>query len=179
MATPDDPVAAGPPEDPEAVARQILLRRLTDRPRTRSELAEALARRRVPGDVADRVLDRFEEVGLVDDAAFATSWVESRHRDRGLGRRALVHELRRKGVDDVLAREAVASVDDDAEREAARRLVEHRLPSVRGLDRPRAERRLIGLLARRGHGPGTAAAIVREVLGRARRRRRLGDRQVA
>ena len=42
--------------------------------------------------------------GLVDDEAFARSWVESRQRSRGLARRALAQELRRKGVDDETAR---------------------------------------------------------------------------
>src|SRR5918996_975124 len=54
-----------PDADPEAVARKILLRRLTDRPRSRAELAEALAKRDVPKEMATRLLDRFEEVGLV------------------------------------------------------------------------------------------------------------------
>jgi len=161
---PEDPGAAGPPESVEQVARQILLRRLTEQPRSRAELATSLARRQVPEEVAVRLLDRFAEVGLVDDGAFAASWVESRQRGRGLGRRALAHELRRKGVDDEVAREALASVDDDAERDTARRLVERRLPSVRGLERSRAERRLVGMLARRGYGPGVSVDVVRDAL---------------
>ena len=47
--------------------------------RSRSELSTKLARKGVPAEVAARLLDRFEEVGLVDDQAFARSWVESRH----------------------------------------------------------------------------------------------------
>jgi len=163
-APPEDAKAAGPPEDPEGVARQILLRRLTEQPRTRAELATALAKRRVPDDVAARVLDRFGEVGLVDDAAFAKAWVESRQGGRGLGRRALAHELRRKGVDAEDTREAVAAVSDDQELAAARALVDRKLPTLRRLDRQRAERRLMGVLARRGFPPGLARAVVRDAL---------------
>ncbi len=161
---PDDPEAAGPAEDPEHVARQILLRRLTEQPRSRAELATTLDRRQVPADVAATLLDRFEEVGLVDDSAFAASWVESRHRGRGLARRALAHELRRKGVGDEVAREALGSIDEGAERDTARRLVERKLASVRGLDRQRAERRLVGMLARKGYGPDVALGVVRAAL---------------
>ena len=68
---PEDPVAKGPDADPESVARTILLDQLTGRARTRAELAEKMAKKHVPDDVAQRLLDRFTEVGLIDDAAFA------------------------------------------------------------------------------------------------------------
>ena len=90
----------GPEADPESVARKILLDQLTGQARSRKELSDKLASRNVPDDVATRLLDRFEEVGLVDDEAFARAWVESRQRGRGLARRALQQELRRKGIDD-------------------------------------------------------------------------------
>ncbi len=74
-APPPDEAALGPDADQESVARKILLDQLTGQPRSRSELATKLARKQVPAEVAERMLDRFEEVGLVDDAAFARDWV--------------------------------------------------------------------------------------------------------
>lgn len=162
--TPGSLAATGPGPDPESVARAILLRKLAAAPRPRAQLAADLATRDVPDEVADRVLDRFEEVGLVDDAAFAESWVRSRHAGRGLSRRALRHELRTKGVDDATAEEAVAAVDDDAELVAARRLVARRLPATRALPPQVRMRRLVGLLARKGYGGGLALRVVREAL---------------
>ena len=102
------------------MARTILLDQLTGRARTRRELADKLRSRNVPDDVATRLLDRFTEVGLIDDAAFARLWVESRQASRGLARRALADELRRKGVDAELVREAVDEVDPADEEAAAR-----------------------------------------------------------
>ena len=75
-----DPVA-DPDADPEVVAKAICLRLLTARARTRAELREALAARAVPEAASAKVLDRLTEVGLVDDSAFAASYVTSRHRD--------------------------------------------------------------------------------------------------
>ncbi|MFE2147500.1 regulatory protein RecX, partial [Streptomyces sp. NPDC059456] len=86
-----------PPQSPEEQARAICLRLLTGMPRTRRQLADALDKRGIPEEVSQEVLSRFEEVGLIDDAAFAGAWVESRHRGRGLARRALAQELRTKG----------------------------------------------------------------------------------
>jgi regulatory protein len=153
--------------DPVAVAREICLRMLTDRARTRQELAQALARKGVPEDAAAAVLDRFDEVGLIDDAAFAGQWVRSRHAHRGLGRRAIAVELRRKGVADDVAGEALAEVDGESEERRAHELVDRKLRSLT-VDTPEqrasAGRRLVGMLARKGYGAGTAYRVVREAL---------------
>lgn len=161
----EEAAAAEVEADPEAVARKILLDTLTGQARTRKELADKLAKRGVPDDLAAQLLDRFTEVGLVDDAAFARQWVESRHRSRGLAPRALAQELRRKGVDDVAAKEALEQIDEADQREAARALVDKKLRSMRGLDHQVATRRLAGLLARKGYPAGLAFAVVREALG--------------
>ena len=107
------------------------------------------------------MLDRLVEVRLLDDAAFAEQWVDSRHRHRGLGRRALSQELRRKGVESETADEAVAGLDADAEREKARELVRRRLPSLDRVEPQAAARRLVGMLARKGYGAGLAYEVVR------------------
>jgi regulatory protein len=110
------------------------------------------------------VLDRFTEVGLIDDAAFATAWVASRQRGRGLARRALAAELHRKGIDRETAGQALETIDPDDEVESARRLVRRRLPSLARQERVVAQRRLLGLLARKGYPPGLAVAVVRDEL---------------
>jgi regulatory protein len=150
--------------DPESVARGLCLRALTGAPKTRQQLADLLTQRGVPDDAAETVLDRFTEVGLIDDAAYARAWVSSRQAGRGLARRALSAELRAKGVDAEVAAEAVEVVGDDDEREAARRLVARKVGAMRRLDRVTASRRLIGMLARKGYNGGLAAAVVREAL---------------
>jgi regulatory protein len=164
---PPDPVADGPAADPESVARTILLDALTGQARSRQELREKLAKKGVPDDLAEQLLDRFTEVGLVDDEAFARSWVESRQRSRGLARRALAQELRRKGVDDETAQTALDDLDPAQEEEAARQLVRKKLRSLRGVDHTTATRRLAGLLARKGYPAGLAFSVVREELGEA------------
>ena len=116
--------------------------------------------------MAAALLDRFEEVGLVDDEAFARAWIASRQPGKGLARRALAQELRRKGIDDEVAREALDEIDPDDEDAAARALVRKKLRTVRGLDQQKATRRLVGMLARKGYGAGMAFAIVKDELRR-------------
>ncbi|MDF3302615.1 recombination regulator RecX [Streptomyces tropicalis] len=150
--------------DPVERARAICLRLLTGTPRTRKQLADALRKREIPDEVAEEVLARFEEVGLIDDGAFADAWVESRHHGRGLARRALARELRTKGVDAAVIDEAVAQLDTDQEEATARELVARKLRATRGLDRDKRLRRLAGMLARKGYPEGVALRVVRQAL---------------
>jgi regulatory protein len=165
---PPDPEAEGPDADPESVARTILLDQLTGRARSRKELSDKLSSKRVPPEIAAQLLDRFEEVGLVDDAAFARTWVSQRQGagggGKGLARRALAHELRRKGVADETAREVLDEVDPADEEAAARELVRRKLRSLSRFDDQTATRRLVGMLARKGYPSGLAFAVVREEL---------------
>ncbi|MEV7603486.1 regulatory protein RecX [Kitasatospora sp. NPDC089797] len=151
-------------DDPESRARDICLRLLTGAAKSRKQLADALRKREIPEDVADQVLTRLEEVGLIDDAAFAEAWVESRHAVRGLSRRALAQELRTKGVATELVERALVQVDYDDETDAARALVERKLRATRGLDPQVRTRRLVGMLARRGYSEGLAFRVVRGAL---------------
>ena len=166
---PGTPADLTPDAEPEAVARTIALRKLTAAPRTRAQLADALARGGVPDDVADATLGRFEDLGLVDDAEFARQWARTRQAGRGLARRALAHELRQRGVDGELVQETLDDPELGDELETARTLARRRLAPVRDrladpLERERQLRRVLGMLARKGYGAGVAGRAVREAL---------------
>ncbi len=158
---------SGPPEGPDAdpveFAREIALRQLTARARSRAELESALRKRRVPDDVATQVLDRLGEVGLIDDAEFARLWVEGQQR-RLRSTSALRRELREKGVDDEVIAEAVADAPDDADAEVALELARRKLRAGRNLDREVARRRALGALARRGFSSGASFRAVEAAL---------------
>jgi regulatory protein len=163
---PGEEIPGDPEQDlgnPESVARAICLRLLTQRARSRAELAKALAKRGVPDDAATGVLDRFVEVGLIDDAALAANLAQAQHRERGLARRAVAAKLRERGLGDEVET-ALTSIDGDDERVRATQLVEKRLRSLAGLPPEVQARRLVGLLARKGYAPGLAYAVVREAV---------------
>jgi regulatory protein len=145
-----------------------VLRQLSNSAKSRRQLTRKLAERNIPEDVAEAVLDRFEEVRLVDDADFADSWVRSRAQNRKLARGALRRELAEKGIDDHIAAGALAQVSDEQEESAARELVQRKLRNVRGLEdraeRDKAVRRLASMLARKGYQPSQAFRIVGEIL---------------
>lgn len=154
-------------------ARNIVLRQLSAAPKTRHQLAEKLTQREIPYQVIEEVLDRFEEVQLIDDAAYAQNWVRSRHSSKGLARRALSMELRQRGVRDDDAEMALEQLSDDDEWVKAQELVVQKLsrrkvpsstdPHERK-QRDRMVRRLAGMLSRKGYSPGLAFSIVTDVM---------------
>ncbi|MEI6621824.1 MAG: regulatory protein RecX [Actinomycetes bacterium] len=147
-------------------AREYLLNSLNYAPRTRQQLDDLLAKRNVPPEMAAALLDRFEEVGLINDSEFAEAWVRDRHWSRGLSRRALARELALKGISQPDIEAALEQVDADDEREAARKLAERKVRVLSRFDSAAQEQKLMGMLMRRGHTPALAGEVAREVVAR-------------
>jgi regulatory protein len=167
------PSTSEKPAEPkrEEQARDVCLRLLTVRARTRSELEAQLTKRGYPDDVSARVLDRLVEVGLLDDIAFAEEWVRSRRANSGKGKRALATELRTKGVDPDVIAETLDGVDAGEWRVQAEELVAAKLRRDKLDDEVKVTRRLVGMLARRGYSQGMAFDVVRTQLAQERERR--------
>ena len=159
----------------EEQARNLCLRLLTARARTRAELEGQLAKRGYPDDVSKRVLDRLTQVGVIDDADFAEQWVRSRRANAGKGKRALAAELRTKGVDNDVIMAALDGIDAGAERQRAEKLVRDRLrrEKLGDDDDAKIARRLVGMLARRGYSQTMAFDVVKDELANERERRRV------
>jgi regulatory protein len=148
-----------------AAVQGICLRLLTTRPHSRAELIDALCARGISEEVSKPVLDRLCEVGLVDDTAFAESVVYSGHHGRGLSRRVLRVELARRGVPDVIADQAVMSINPHAEEQRARELVRRKQRTSLTRNQRILARRLLGLLARKGYSDDLAWRVVGEEVG--------------
>lgn len=158
------PVEEMSPVEVASLAKELLVRKLSERAHSRGDLASALAKKQVPEEIAEAMLDKFETAGLINDAEFAHSWVQARSRGKGLARSVLAMELRRKGVDEETAREALSELDPEVERQAAHQLVQKKLRSMGNLDQQVQMRRLVGLLARKGYSPQVAFEVVRQEL---------------
>lgn len=166
--TPGSPVAEGAEPDPYDVARSIVLRQLTASAKSRQQLAEKLAEREVPADVAAQVLDRFEEIELIDDTEFARSWVRSRFQTRSLARGALQRELADKGISADRSAAALDQITEDDERASAGALVARKLRTdLEYADRSvrdKQTRRLVGMLARKGYSPSLAFSVINDAI---------------
>ncbi|UEA59300.1 recombination regulator RecX [Gordonia otitidis] len=174
MSSPDDP---GEPSESTTerkgpTAWDVALRLLGVRARSRSEMAQRLARRGFDADTIAEVMARLDAHKLLDDEEFAAEWVHSRHMYSGRGRVALRHELAAKGVDATIVARALDEIDPEDERATARGLVDRKLTPtvteqlVRALDdndrsvRDKHFRRLVGMLVRRGYPQAMAIDVV-------------------
>jgi regulatory protein len=158
----NDAIAPSMP-DHEAAGREICLRLLAQRARSRRELADALRRRGVPEEVSRPLLDRFAEVGLVDDVDLAQSLARA-HTAKGLAPAAAAARLRQRGLDDGAVAKALAEQRPEDVMAAAREFAAKRLSRMAGLPPEVQARRLLAQLARRGYRPEAAIRVVREVL---------------
>lgn len=150
--------------DAYSVTREIALHALDRRAYSRAELADYLTRKGAKSGIIDEVLRRFEEVNLINDRAFANQWVDTRQRGRLLPRRTLVVELRRKGIDEEIIAEAVATVDRQLEEASALELARQKARNVRDQDEVVALRRIAGVLGRRGYSGELAWAAAKQAL---------------
>lgn len=145
-------------------AREVALRQLDSRSRSKGELRRVIEGRGFAPEIADEVLDRLERVGLIDDEAFARAIVSDRFRGSGKSGRALAEEMRRKGLDEDAIASAMSSIDQEELRERAAELVAKKLRTMPGIPREAAYRRLAGMLARKGYSPGLSREVVAEAL---------------
>jgi regulatory protein len=145
-------------------AKQVLLRRLSHAPRTRKELAKDLKDKDISDEVANVALDRFEEVGLINDQALASNYVSSQHERKGLGKNVLRQQLRAKGVSDDVALEAISQISDDQEFQAAFALACKKIRSLQRDDAKTQLRKIVGVLARKGYSSNLAFRVAKEVI---------------
>ena len=87
----------------EAAARS-----LSGAPRSRKSLEERLITAGYPEEHVRAAVARLVEIGLIDDERFAQALLDSRDRSRQRGDRALLQELRRRGIDEELAQRLLA-----------------------------------------------------------------------
>jgi regulatory protein len=151
------------PHEWDERARGLLLARLTRGPRTKTQLARMLAEKGVPEEIALPLLDRFQEVGLIDDSAYARAFSRDRRETRGLAKSALRRELGQAGVDIETIDEALGDYSTEDDQELAIKLVDKRWDSLAKLEHDARYRRLLGYLGRRGFSSGTITAAIRAV----------------
>ena len=157
----EEKIASLKMQDEREITYQKALHFLSYRPRSSAEVRQNLSKRGISETLIEETLNRLQNTGLVNDEAFARSWVENRNTFRPRGKPALRMELRRKGLSD----EIVQSILDTQVNEADLALTTARKYARRltGLEWPEFRQKLSGFLARRGFSYITLTPVVSEV----------------
>lgn len=155
-----DPVVGALDEVGIAEALAVARRSIRSTPRTRWQLESVLRDKGIDAVTAARVLDLLERTGEVDDHLFAILWVDSRHERRGLASARLRRELESRGVAEHHIDEALARIATPPDGQSLMPLVDRLARKVSNAAPVVAERRLIGMLLRRGHDADAVHAAV-------------------
>ena len=147
----------------EQRAKNVLLFQLSRSMKTRFQLAAILKKREIPDEIANAVLDRFTEAQLIDDAAFARAFVNSRIAVSGKSRSVIARELKQKGVSAQDAESALSAIDAELEDQTAYSVAKKRYQQLSTLDPEVRRRRLMGFLMRRGFSSQLTSRILRDL----------------
>ena len=145
-------------------AREVALRRLDRHSCTEEELRTAIVTRGFSQDLAQQVVCRLVEVGLVNDRHYAEAFVRDRFSLSGKTGRALSQDLQRRGISQELIHQALDQIGDEDQEERARELVRKKIATFHGVSRDTAYRRLTSLLARKGYSAHICVSVVSEIL---------------
>lgn len=147
----------------DAVARGIdyAVKLLARRPYSTAEISRKLTAHEVAPPIIDEVLARLEQLGYVDDLAFARYWIENRERFQPRDRRALQYELHTKGLAPDIIEQALAELDPV---DSARRAAQTKVRSYRGMSPQEFRSKMGSFLTRRGFGYDTVRAVVEQLM---------------
>jgi len=146
----------------ERRARNVLLFQLSRSMKTKWQLAQILEKREIPAEIASSLLDRFEEVQLIDDAVFAAAYVRSRV-EKGKSSRIIGRELQQKGVDRSIVEEAISGISRDDEEKMVLELGRARWDRLVDVPPDARYRRVSGFLMRRGFSSSMVSSALREI----------------
>ncbi len=146
------------PERQEQRARNVLLYQLARSAKSAHQLRQILEKREIDAEIAESVIQRFIEVGLIDDKLFAETIVNSRRKFKGSSKSVIKRELVEKGVGSELIEDVVNEITAEDELATATDLALKRIPRLSALDRDVRQRRLFGYLSRKGYGSNVVLA---------------------
>ena len=153
----------------DSSARDIALNYISFRPRSVREVLDHLRRKGIPPGSAQKVVNRFGELRLLDDLEFARMFVRDRMSRKRTGTALLRQQLSMKGIRGEVVDQVLAEiVTDDAMADAALMLARKRYERSAGayarLDPAQRRQRLLEYLLRRGFTFDAAQKAVRAVL---------------
>lgn len=143
-----------------ADGRTFVVNSLAARAQSVAEIRAKLARRGLSEDDVAAVIADAASLGYLDDGELAAQLARG-HRARGYGRRRAERQLRRRGIGDA---DSAAALDEAYGGTDEVALARAALGSRATAD-PKAERRAVAFLVRRGFSPGAAWSVVRERRG--------------
>jgi regulatory protein len=132
--------------------------------RSRKELFDKIKNKGITDEIANKVLNYYEERDYINDERFANQFVHSKTTYEKLGKRAIAFKLREKGVDADLIASAIDEIDEENEEEQARELALRKARSNRRYEYQKRVQQIAGLLSRRGYSGSLIFRLAKEAI---------------
>jgi regulatory protein len=149
----------------EEDVRKALLRLLERSSKSSGQLRTLLLEKEFPVQIVDQMIERFIEVGLIDDLALAKDFTEVAVTRKSKAKSVIARELRAKHFPQEAIDAAISEIDSDSELEAAKKLAETRFRQLLKLEPEVRTRRLSSYLMRKGYSSSVVWAAVRHASG--------------
>jgi regulatory protein len=131
----------------ERRAKDKALWLISYRSHSKKELFDKL-RRDFDEDSAQKAVDRMQELGLINDGEFAKAYARKLVYGKKMSLRAAELELRRKGIDNITAEQALSELEYDAQTQ----IIEFISKKYRNIEDEKVRRRAVAALQRKGYG---------------------------
>ena len=149
----------------EEDVRKALLKLLERSSKSSGQLRTLLLEKEFPVQLVDQMIDRFIEVGLIDDLSLAKDFTEVAVTRKSKAKSVIARELRAKHFPQEAIDAAISEIDSDSELEAAKKLAETRFRQLLKLEPEVRTRRLSSYLMRKGYSSSVVWAAVRHASG--------------
>jgi regulatory protein len=132
---------------------QLVYRYLAIRNRSEKEIRDYFQKKNASSEMIERLVAVLYEQKLLNDEAFARSWVLSRSRFRPRGKQLLKIELQQKGIQKEIIEQILTEENEELPDELtqAKRLIVRRVEKLRGQPRQEIYQKVGAFLARRGY----------------------------
>ena len=122
---------------------------ISRRPRSRWEIEDYLRRKGYSPEESEKITERIDDKGYIDDLDFSKKWIENRRLLKSSSRRKLHMELRQKRIDENIIK--LALEDDLADEQA---IIKELVAKKREQSRYQDKQKLIAYLSRQGFNYG-------------------------
>ena len=149
--------------DPAERARALAISMVDRAQRSSADLRAKLVAKDVEPNIADAIVARYIEVGLLNDKSLSAMIARTRQTERGQAPRVIAKELRRKGFSESDIASALEHITVDVQLESATALAASRWERMTGLDADVKARRLAAFLGRKGYPASMVFGLVRDL----------------
>lgn len=148
----------------EAQANSVAEWWLAQSAKSRKEIMDKILKKGIIPEIAEKIVSRYEELGYIDDEAYAEQFVYSKTTYDKLGKRSISFKLKEKGISEEIIQQVLENIDDEEEEQQAKELALKKARTNKRYDTQKRLQQIVGLLVRKGYSGNIAFRVAKEAI---------------